>query len=132
MSTPLFEQTAETEMLSSADEDEEVVKWLRRRSGQVVMTVLPVKAAKEDFVVEPEDETELEDDTNVPLWRAFFKKLRVSECLYSYMSYICRRKTNSSKKDAFFKELKKASALAGLDTCGGSLMFLMSFIFCTG
>ena len=132
MSTPLFEQTGETEMLLSADEDEEVVKWLRRRSGQVVETVLPVKAAKEDFVVEPEDETELEDDTNVPLWRAFFKKLRFSECLYSDMSYICRRKTNSSKKDAFFKELKKASTLAGLDTCGGGLMFLMSFIFCTG
>ena len=131
MSTPSFEQTAETEMLSSADEDEEVVKWLRRRSGQVVMPVLPVKAAKEDVVLEPEDETELEDDTNVPLWRAFFKKLRFSECLYSDMSYICRRKTNSTKKDAFFV-LEKASALGGLDTCGGGLMILMSFIFCTG
>ena len=32
-------------------------------------------------VVEPEDETKLEDDTNVPLWRAMFKKLRFSECL---------------------------------------------------
>ena len=42
------------------------------------------------------------------------------------MSYICRRKTNSTKKDAFFKEPKKVSALAGLDTCGRGLMFLMS------
>ena len=47
-------------------------------------------------------------------------------------SYICSRKTNSTKTDAFFKEPKKASALAGLDTCGRGLMFLMSFIFCTG
>ena len=45
------------------------------------------------------------------------------------MSYICRRKTNSTKKDAFFKEPKKTPALAGLDTCGQGLMFLMSFIF---
>ena len=65
MSTPLFEQTAETEMLLSADEDEEVVKWLRRRSGQVVETVLPVKAAKEEVVVAPEDQTEVEDNTYV-------------------------------------------------------------------
>ena len=50
-------------MLSYADEEEEVVK-----------TVLPVKAATEKVVVGPEDETELEDDTNV-------KKLRFSECL---------------------------------------------------
>ena len=50
----------------------------------------------------------------------------------SDMSYICRRKTNSTKKDTFFKESKKASALADLDTCGGGLMFLMSLIFCTG
>ena len=66
----LFEQFAETGMLSYADEGEEVVK-----------TVLPVKTAKQEVVVEPEDETELEDDTNVPLWRAIFRKLRFSECL---------------------------------------------------
>jgi len=53
-SAPSFEQTAETGMLSKAGEDEEVVK-----------TVLPVKAAKEEVVVEPEDETELEDNTYV-------------------------------------------------------------------
>ena len=57
-------------MLSYADEEEEVVK-----------TVLPVRAAKQEVVVEPEDETELEDDTNVPLWRAIYRKLRFSECL---------------------------------------------------
>ena len=57
-------------MLSYADEEEEVVK-----------TVLPVRAAKQEVVVEPEDETELEDDTNVPLWRAIYRKLRSSECL---------------------------------------------------
>ena len=62
--TPLFEQFAATGMLSYADEEEEVVK-----------TVLPVKAATEKVVVGPEDETELEDDTNV-------KKLRFSECLF--------------------------------------------------
>ena len=63
MSTPLFEQTAETGMFWNAGEEEKVVK-----------TVLPVKAATEEVVVEPEDETEFEDDTNV-------KKLRFSECL---------------------------------------------------
>ena len=57
-------------MLSNADEEEEVVE-----------TVLPVKAARQEVVVESEDETELEDDTNVPLWRAIFRKLRFSECL---------------------------------------------------
>ena len=30
---------------------------------------------------EREDETEREDDTKVPLWRAAFRKLRFSECL---------------------------------------------------
>ena len=53
-STPLFEQTAETGMLSNAGKDKEVVE-----------TVLPVKAAKEEVVVAPEDETEVEDDTYV-------------------------------------------------------------------
>jgi len=53
-STPSFKQTAETGMLSKAGKDEKVVK-----------TVLPVKAAKEEVVVEPEDETELEDNTYV-------------------------------------------------------------------
>ena len=60
----MFEQFAATGMLSYADEEEEVVK-----------TVLPVKAATEKVVVGPEDETELEDDTNV-------QKLRFSECLF--------------------------------------------------
>ena len=41
-------------MLSKAGKDEKVVK-----------TVLPVKAAKEEVVVEPKDETELEDNTYV-------------------------------------------------------------------
>ena len=45
------------------------------------------------------------------------------------MSYIGRRKTNSTKKDAFFKEPKIAPALAGVDTCGRGQMFLMSVIF---
>ena len=57
-------------MLSNAGEEEEVVE-----------TVLPVKAARQEVVVEPEDATELEDDANVPLWRAIFRKLRFSECL---------------------------------------------------
>ena len=47
------------------------------------------------------------------------------------LSFICSRKTNSTKKDVFFKEPKKAFALAGLDTCASGLMFLMSFIFWT-
>ena len=51
---PSFEQTAETGMLSNAGEDQEVVE-----------TVLPVKAAKEEIVVEPVDETEVEDNTYV-------------------------------------------------------------------
>ena len=41
-------------MFSNASEEEEVVK-----------TVLPVKAAKEEVVVEPEDDTEVEDNTYV-------------------------------------------------------------------
>ena len=76
---PSFEQTADAGMFWNAGEEEEVVK-----------TVVPMKAAKQEVVVEPEDETELEDDANVPLWRAIFK--RFSECLYSDMSFICRRK----------------------------------------
>ena len=68
--TPLFEQFSQTGMLSYADEEKEVVK-----------TVLPVRAAKQEVVIEPGDETELEDDTNVPLWRAIYRKLRFSECL---------------------------------------------------
>ena len=43
-----FEQTAESGTLS-----------------KVVETVLPVKSAKEEVVVEPEDETEVEDNTYV-------------------------------------------------------------------
>ena len=64
----MFEQFSQTGMLSYADEEEEVVK-----------TVLPVRAAKQEVVIEPGDETELEDD--VPLWRAIYRKLRFSECL---------------------------------------------------
>ena len=50
----MFEQTAETGILSNAGKDKEEVK-----------TVLPVKAAKEEVVVELEDETEVEDNTYV-------------------------------------------------------------------
>ena len=63
---------------------------LAKRKKTVVETVLPMKACKEEVVVKPEDETELEDD--VPLWGAIFKTLRFSECLYSDMTFICRRK----------------------------------------
>ena len=48
MSMSSFKQTAESGILS-----------------KVVETVLPVKAAKEEVVVEPEDETEVEDNTYV-------------------------------------------------------------------
>ena len=51
---PSFEQTAETGMLSNAGEEEEVVEML-----------LPMKAAKEEVLVDPEDETDVEDNTNV-------------------------------------------------------------------
>ena len=51
---PSFEQTAETGMLSNAGEEEEVVEML-----------LPMKAAKEEVLVDPKDETEVEDNTNV-------------------------------------------------------------------
>ena len=50
----------------------------------------------------PEDETELKDDANFPLWRAIFKPLRFSECLYSDMSLSVDGRTNSTK-DAFLK-----------------------------
>ena len=49
-----FEQTAATGILSNAGKDKEVVE-----------SVLPLKAAKEEVVVAPEDETEVEDDTYV-------------------------------------------------------------------
>ena len=62
------------------------------KDKKVVKTVLPMKVAKEEVVVEPEDETELEDDANFSLWGAIFIPLRFSECLYSDMSFICRRK----------------------------------------
>ena len=65
----------------------------------MVKTVLPVKAAKEEVVVESEDESELEYSTDVPL--------RFSECLYSDMSYICRRKTNSTEQDVFSNSRKR-------------------------
>ena len=52
--TPSFEQTAETGMLSNAGDEEEVVEML-----------LPMKAAKEEVLVDPKDETEVEDNTYV-------------------------------------------------------------------
>ena len=64
-------------------------------------------------VVDPEHETELEDNTYFPSWRSVFEESPFSECLYSDMNYICIRKTNSTIKDAVFKEPKKAPALAG-------------------
>ena len=54
MITPSLDQAAETGMFSNAGEEEEVVE-----------TVSPVKAAKEEVVVELEDETEVEDNTFV-------------------------------------------------------------------
>ena len=62
-STPSFEQTAETGILSNAGKDKEVVK-----------TVLPVKAGKEEVVVELEDETEVEDNTYVGENRIVIKR----------------------------------------------------------
>ena len=50
----MFEQTAETGMLWKAGKEEEVVE-----------TVLPVKAAKKEVLVEPQEETEVEDNTYV-------------------------------------------------------------------
>ena len=49
-----FEQTGETGIPSKAGKDKEVVE-----------TVLAVKAAKEEVLVEPEDETEVKDNTYV-------------------------------------------------------------------
>ena len=88
---PSFKQTADAEMFWNAGEEEEVVK-----------RGVAMKAAKEKVVVEPEDDTEPEDDANVPLWRAIFKPLRFSECLYSDMSLSVDGRTNSTK-DAFLK-----------------------------
>ena len=62
-STPLFEQFAETGMLSYADEEKEVVE-----------TVLPVKATEKEGVVEPEDETKVEDNTYVNESRSVIKR----------------------------------------------------------
>ena len=59
----MFEQTAETGILSNAGKDKEEVK-----------TVLPVKAAKEEVVVELEDETEVEDNTYVGENRIVIKR----------------------------------------------------------
>ena len=61
--TPSFEQTAETGMLSNAGKDKEVVE-----------TVLPVKASEKEGVVEPEDETEVEDNTYVNESRSVIKR----------------------------------------------------------
>ena len=54
MSLSSFEKTAETGMLSNAGKYKEDVE-----------TVLPLKAAKEEVAAEPEDETEVEDNTYV-------------------------------------------------------------------
>ena len=54
MSMSSFEQTAETGIPSKAGKDKEVVE-----------TVLAVKAANEEVVVEPGDETEVKDNTYV-------------------------------------------------------------------
>ena len=62
-STPSFEQTAETGILSNAGKDKEEVK-----------TVIPVKAAKEEIVVEPEEETQVEDTTYVGENRIVIKR----------------------------------------------------------
>ena len=51
-STASFEQTAETGMLSNAGKDEEVVE-----------AVLPLKGNEEEGVVEPEEETKVEENT---------------------------------------------------------------------
>ena len=58
-----FEQTAETGILSNAGKGKEGVK-----------TVLPVKAGKEEVVVELEDETEVEDNTYVGENRIVIKR----------------------------------------------------------
>ena len=60
-----FEQTAETGILSNAGKDKEF---------EVVETVLPVKAGKEEVVVELEDETEVEDNTYVGENRIVIKR----------------------------------------------------------
>ena len=59
----LFEQTADTGIFWNAGEEEEVVE-----------TVLPVKAAKKEVVVEPEGETEVEDNTYVGDSRRIIKR----------------------------------------------------------
>ena len=79
-----------------------VMFWNAGEKEEMVKTVLPMKDAEKEVVVESEDETELEDDANVPLWRAIFKPLRFSECLYSDMSLSVDGRTNSTK-DAFLK-----------------------------
>ena len=50
-------------MLSNAGKDKEVVE-----------TVLPVKATEKEGVVEPEDETEVEDNTYVNESRSVIKR----------------------------------------------------------
>ena len=62
-SKPLFEQTAETGMLSNAGKDKEVVE-----------TVLPLKGTKEEGVVEIEEETEVEDNTYCNESRSVIKR----------------------------------------------------------
>ena len=62
-STPSFEQTAETEMLSNAGKDKEVVE-----------TVLPLKGSEEEGDVEPEEETEVEDNTYCNESRSVIKR----------------------------------------------------------
>ena len=62
-STPSFEQTAETGMLSNAGKDKEVVE-----------AVLPFKGNEEEGVVEPEEETEVEDNTYCNESRSVIKR----------------------------------------------------------
>ena len=47
-------------------------------------------------------------------------------------NYICRRKTDSTKEDSFSKSGKRRLLSQAWMRVDGGLMFLMSFIFCTG
>ena len=72
---PSFEQIADTGMFWNALEEEEVVK-----------TVLPVKATKEEVVLESADGSELKYSTDVPLQRAIFKTLSFSAVSYTHLT----------------------------------------------
>ena len=62
-STPSFEQTAESRMLLNAGKDKEVVE-----------TVVPFKGTEEEGFVEPEEETEVEDNTYCNESRSVIKR----------------------------------------------------------